>query len=306
MCNSNFVKVNRYNTDMTIRYFLTTLLLFYSFSTNAGVKVGDKAPEISIQDPTGKVIQLSSLQGQIVLVDFWASWCGPCRANNPELVKLYNKYHSSGFEIFSVSLDKEKAAWTKAIEKDQLSWKYHGCDLKEWNSKHATNYGIEAIPSTFLINEKGIIIAIDVDEYDIEKKLDKIFSEQVNFFPTKTSSKLYFTQKVKYEIKDLKDKIAATGTADSVDLSALPNGLYKIKFKNKSEVFEKIAVTLAKPEIDLEKSTITFPDETSFEIFNKNGMRMLKGTGVNADLATLSPGDYFLSFKGNNIWFKKK
>ncbi|HEX8549266.1 MAG TPA: TlpA disulfide reductase family protein [Cytophagaceae bacterium] len=291
---------------MIARYLSIFALITSSLIGRANVKVGDKAPDISIQDPSGKVIQLSALQGQIVLVDFWASWCGPCRANNPELVKLYNKYHSSGFEIFSVSLDKEKAAWVKAIEKDQLTWKSHGCDLKEWNSKHAINYGIEAIPSTFLVNEKGIIIAIDLDEYDIEKKLDKIFSGQVNFFPTKTSSKIYFTQKVKYEIKDVKEKIVSTGTADSVDLSDLANGLYKLKYKNRSEVFEKIAVTPLKPEIDLTNWSIKFPEETSFEIFNKKGMRMMKGTGLNTEISSLSPGDYFLSFRGNSMWIKKK
>jgi thiol-disulfide isomerase/thioredoxin len=127
------------------------------------IQVGAPAPEISLPGPDGKVRSLSSLKGKVVLIDFWASWCGPCRRANPHVVEVYNKYKSRGFDVFSVSLDREdgKEKWIQAIKQDGLVWDNHVSDLKFWNSAPAAVYGVRAIPKTFLVGRDGKIVAID-------------------------------------------------------------------------------------------------------------------------------------------------
>jgi len=141
-----------------------------------GANVGSDAPEINLPTPSGEQLALSSLKGKYVLLDFWASWCGPCRQENPNVVKTYAKYKDSGFEILGVSLDKDKNAWIKAIENDKLSWK-HVSDLQYWNSVAAQAYGVNAIPMTFLVGPDGKILAKGLRGPSLEKYLADLFKK---------------------------------------------------------------------------------------------------------------------------------
>ena len=138
--------------------------------------IGIPAPDFTLKTPDGKDISLSSFKGKYLLVDFWASWCGPCRRENPNVVALYNRYKDKGFDIFGVSLDQNKELWMKAIENDKLTWK-HGSDLKGWQSAPAAQYGITGIPHTILIDKTGKIIARQLRGEALAAKLDEIFKD---------------------------------------------------------------------------------------------------------------------------------
>lgn len=124
------------------------------------MKPGMKAPNISLPSPDGKNYSLEDLKGKIVLLDFWASWCKPCRRENPHVVEMYDKYKKDGFTVFSVSLDRSPDNWKKAITQDKLGWPYHVSDLKQWSSEPAATYGVRSIPKTFLIDQEGNIAAV--------------------------------------------------------------------------------------------------------------------------------------------------
>lgn len=137
--------------------------------------IGEPAPEIELPDPNGNTLKLSDYKGKIVLIDFWASWCRPCRAENPNVVKMYSKYKNKDFEIFGVSLDKSKDAWVKAIENDGITWPQVS-DLQFWNCAAAKTYQVKGIPQTYLIDKEGKILAKNLRGTALESKLAEVLN----------------------------------------------------------------------------------------------------------------------------------
>ena len=163
-------------------------------TSKEAIQVGMPAPDISLKSPDGKSYSLSDLKGKVVLLDFWASWCGPCRKANPHVVEVYHKYKDKGFTVFSVSLDgidsrsktrypteeqfqaglaQSKQSWITAIEKDKLEWPYHVSELTKWDTKAARQYGVSGIPKTFLIGRDGKIAAVN-PRFTLEEELLKV------------------------------------------------------------------------------------------------------------------------------------
>ena len=159
--------------------FCWPLFLFSNQSLNSG----EDLPDFSATLLNGEEMKLSDLRGKYVLIDFWGSWCGPCRAENPQLVALYNKYNGNqfksadGFEIFSVGIEKREDRWKRAIDRDGLYWKYHVLDktdsFKFFDSEIASKFGVRQLPSKYLLNEKGVIISVDPTITDLDALLSQ-------------------------------------------------------------------------------------------------------------------------------------
>jgi len=147
---------------------------FYG-NLDRNVDIGSLAPDIWMDMVNGGEMKLSDLKGKYVLIDFWASWCGPCRRENPNVVRLYKRFKDKGFTVFSVSLDDNAAAWKSAIESDGLEWPYHVSDLKKWNSIVVQLYKFDGIPHTVLIDKKGTIIGKNLRGEELENKLKELF-----------------------------------------------------------------------------------------------------------------------------------
>lgn len=185
---------SEYVTDYTNFAFSLQQAAQQSGAGTEAIQVGMVAPDISLKSPDGKNYSLADLKGKVVLLDFWASWCGPCRKNNPHVVEVYNKYKDKGFTVYSVSLDgidertkarfptddqfkagmdQSKKSWIAAIQTDQLGWPYHVSELTKWDTKAVKEYGVTGIPKTFLIDRQGKIAAVN-PRFDLEEQLLKI------------------------------------------------------------------------------------------------------------------------------------
>lgn len=163
-----FMKNSR--TLFIIAALVLVALIFYKYRQPRFL-AGEKAPDFEVSLLTGEKAKLSDLRGKYVLLQFWGSWCGPCRRENPELVALYRKYHEKGFEIFSIALEQNPRAWQNAIANDGLVWKYHAMESAEFNGELATVYNIKSIPAILLVNPEGLIMGVNLKPDYMEKML---------------------------------------------------------------------------------------------------------------------------------------
>ena len=154
---------------MKLSITLIAFLLFIN-SGKAQIALGQSAPDISLPNANDSIVHLSSLKGKVVLIDFWASWCEPCRQSNPQTARLYKKYKEQGLEVVGVSIDNKKQEWLQAVKSDKLSF-IQVNDDNGWAAPVANDYGVNEIPSTFLVNKEGKIIAIDADGNNLDKEI---------------------------------------------------------------------------------------------------------------------------------------
>ena len=155
------------------KIFFSVIIVLVSFSSIAQLQIGAAVPEIALPDVKDSIVTLSSFKGKVGLIDFWASWCGPCRQANPFVVRLYKKYKDRGFEVFGVSIDSKKQAWIKAIKQDKIKFTQVN-DNGGWNSKVAETYGVSQIPTNFLLDKKGNLFAVDAEGKELDKLINQL------------------------------------------------------------------------------------------------------------------------------------
>jgi thiol-disulfide isomerase/thioredoxin len=155
------------------RYILIVSILLNSVIASAQLKIGEAVPEIALPGKSDTIIQLSTLAGKVVLIDFWASWCGPCRAANPSVQKLFKKYRDSGFAVYAISLDVNRPMWLRAIRHDKLTYT-QVIDTDGWLSKVAEKYYVDAIPTNFLLDRTGKIVAINLEGRELVDKVNEL------------------------------------------------------------------------------------------------------------------------------------
>lgn len=161
------------NLRILILNFVLIVCAFASKAQGPIPNITDRRLDFTVTSLKGDSIKLSSLKGKILILDFWASWCGPCRYANKNLVKLYSKYKNKGLEILSVSLDDEMKDWKKAISKDKITW-LQAIDPGGWEAMAATKWQVDAIPATFVVNKDGDVVAINLEKDELEKKIKEL------------------------------------------------------------------------------------------------------------------------------------
>ena len=154
-----------------LKYFVI-LFISFSITSTAQIKIGNTMPLITLKNNTNNEVDITSFKGKYVLVDFWASWCAPCREENPNIVKQFERFKGKNFSVLGISLDDDRASWLQAIKDDQLNWS-HLSELKKWDGKVSILYKIEGIPASFLLDPKGKIIAKNLRGAELELFLEK-------------------------------------------------------------------------------------------------------------------------------------
>jgi thiol-disulfide isomerase/thioredoxin len=173
-----FKKYPEYEPVIDLHNQVKDMVTYFAGKKTVSADPGEtmEAPEIALPSPEGDTIKLSSTRGSYVLLDFWASWCSPCRLENPNLLRAYDTYHNRGFQIYQVSLDKTKEAWMKGIQDDKLQKWIHVSDVRYWNSVVVPLYKIESIPTNYLLDKEGRIIASNLRGDALQRKLAELFN----------------------------------------------------------------------------------------------------------------------------------